>query len=171
LNKEISLKTLRLNKRIKVKIEEAIALNEMAASLLHEPQNINLNFVNLNDDYTYKKYVVDNTCRLDCPFEPREEKEIKGTAYKETLILEPYSVVLIVMDRRLSVPAGVKPVKKKASNEMGFSNGLKETIEEDIEVGEKEIEEKGQITPIESKEEEPIEKKVEGNQTKGVKQR
>jgi beta-xylosidase len=108
-NLEIPLKSLRLNKRIKAKIEEAVRLNEKALSLACQPQNINLNIANLKDDYTYKKYIVDKTCRLDCVFEPCEEKEIKGvTTYKETLVLEPYSVVLIVLDEKPVVPGEVQ---------------------------------------------------------------
>ena len=100
LNKEVPLGTLRLNKKVEAKIKEAITLNESAVSLSQEPQNINLNLTKLEDSYIYKKYIVDKSCCLDCAFSPREEKELKDvTNYKETLILQPYSVVLITMDR------------------------------------------------------------------------
>ncbi len=112
-NSEIPLKTLRLDKRIKAKIEEAITLNKMAKSLITQSQNINLNLTNLKDDYIYKKYIVDKSCRLDCAFMPREEKEIKDvTTYKETLILEPYSVVLIVMDKKPEVSVEVEEAEQ-----------------------------------------------------------
>ena len=100
LNKEIPLKELRLDRRIKAKIREAIALNETVKPLVNQPQNINLNLINLKDDYVYKKYIVDKSCCLDCAFAPSEQKEIRNiTSYKETLILETYSVVLILMDK------------------------------------------------------------------------
>jgi len=101
LNKEVPLKSLRLNKKIQAKIEEAITLNEMAQAKKDQPQNINLNLTKLQGDYTYKKYIVDKSCRLDCAFSPREEKEVKdATGYKETLSLEPYSLVLIALDKK-----------------------------------------------------------------------
>lgn len=105
LNKEVSLKSLRLNKRIKAKIEEALALKEKAELALAQPQTINLNLTNLEGDYVYEKYVVDKTCRLDCAFVPREEKEIKVNGiYKETLMLQPYSVVLLVIEKKQRLP-------------------------------------------------------------------
>ncbi len=125
LNKEIPLKSLRLDKRIKTKIEEVVRLNEKALSLSSQPRNINLNIAKLKNDYTYKKYIVDKTCRLDCAFEPREEKEINGvTAYKETLILEPYSVVLIVLDKKTISPSEVEGTKQTVPT------GLQEPIEQ-----------------------------------------
>ena len=104
LNKETSLKSLRLNKRIKAKIQEAITLNEKAKSLVSRPKNINLNLSKLKGEYTYKKYIVDKSCRLDCAFKPYEEKEINGiVTYQETLALEPYSVVLIILDKKPAI--------------------------------------------------------------------
>ncbi len=105
LKKEIPLKPMRLNNRIKAKIKQAISLNETLTLLTCQPQNINLNLSNLKVNYIYKKYIVDKACRLDCEFVPREEKEIKDVAvYKETILLQPYSVILIVMDEKLTVP-------------------------------------------------------------------
>jgi beta-xylosidase len=104
LNKEIPLKSLRINRRLKTKIKEAVALNEVARSKASRPQNINLDLTNLEGDYIYKKYVVDKTCRLDCAFSPKEEKEIEDTAvYNEILALEPYSVVLITMEEKTPI--------------------------------------------------------------------
>ncbi|MFH1577886.1 MAG: hypothetical protein ABIC18_02290 [Candidatus Omnitrophota bacterium] len=100
ISKEIPVDSLRLNKKIKAKIKEAIALNDIASQLAQHPQNININLANLNDNYIYKKYVVDKTCRLNCEFLPRSEKKIRDVnTYKETVSLEPYSVVLITMDK------------------------------------------------------------------------
>ena len=105
LNKDLSLKSLRLNKRIKAKVEEALALKERARLALAQPQTINLNLTNIEGDYVYEKYVVDKTCRLDCAFVPREEKEIKVNGiYKETLKLQPYSVVLLVIEEKQRPP-------------------------------------------------------------------
>ncbi|MFH1339557.1 MAG: cellulase family glycosylhydrolase [Candidatus Omnitrophota bacterium] len=104
-NKQVSLKSLRLNKRIKAKIEEALALKERADSARMQPQTVNLNLTNLKGDYVYEKYAVDKTCRLDCEFAPREEKQIKVDGiYKETLMLEPYSVVLLLIEQRQAIP-------------------------------------------------------------------
>jgi len=100
INKSISLKSLRLNKKIRARLKEAIALHDKAVSLMQNPQGVNLKLVNLKSNYTYKKYVVDKSCCLDCAFVPREEKEIGGVdTYTETLFLEPFSVVLILLEQ------------------------------------------------------------------------
>ncbi|MFH1678570.1 MAG: cellulase family glycosylhydrolase [Candidatus Omnitrophota bacterium] len=114
LSKELPLKTLRLHRRIKAKIQEAIDYKDAAALKVNQRLNINLSLTKLEGDYIYKKYVVDKTCRLDCAFLPQEEKEIKTvTAYKETLILEPYSVVLILMDKKQK-EGSAQPLKAEA---------------------------------------------------------
>ncbi|MBL7081700.1 MAG: hypothetical protein ISS44_03945 [Candidatus Omnitrophica bacterium] len=136
LSKEISLKTLRLNRKIKSKIKEVISLNERAASLIRHPQSININLTNLKEDYIYKKYIVDKTCRLDCAFVPREEKEIRNvTAYKETLTLEAYSVVLIVMDKKPPVPAGIDAAEDDFPEEAECSDEINQTINQEVKEG------------------------------------
>ena len=132
-NSEISLRTLRLNRRIKSMIQEAVNLNERAASFIQQPQNININLANLEGDYVYKKYIVDKSCRLDCAFVPQEEKEIRNvTVYKETLILEAYSVVLILIDKKSPAPAGVDAAEEVFSDEAEFSDEINQTINEEI---------------------------------------
>lgn len=117
-NKEIPLKGLRLNRRIKTAVEEAIALNEIAKSKASQPQNINLNLIGLEGDYSYKKYIVDKSCRLDCAFSPRQEREIEGvTTYREALILEPYSVVLIMIDKKSIEKKADQGQKKRAEQD------------------------------------------------------
>jgi len=118
LKKEIELKSLRLHKRIKARIEEAIILNERVVPLINRPKNINMNLTNLKDNYTYKKYIVDKSCCLDCAFTPCEEKKISGvTTYKETLALDPYSVVLITIDRESRVSDVSKETDSKTQPE------------------------------------------------------
>ena len=91
-------------------------MNEMAALQASQPQNINLDLTNLDHDYTYKKYIMDKSCRLDCVFAPCEEKEINDvTTYKETLVLEPYSVVLIMIDRKPIVSDVVEEMEQVSS--------------------------------------------------------
>jgi len=139
LSKETSLKSLRLNKKIKAKIQEAIALNEKAKSLINQPRNINLYLTKFQENYTYKKYIVDKSCRLDCAFKPCEEKEIEEVAtYQETLALEPYSVVLIVLDKKSSVPEELEKDKEEVppveSEEKEIKQLEEKQIEEVIEV-------------------------------------
>ncbi|MBU0549352.1 MAG: hypothetical protein KKH80_01645 [Candidatus Omnitrophica bacterium] len=99
LTKEIDLKTLHLNKRLKAKIQLALNLHETARVSANKSEDIHLNLINLRGEYSYRKYIVDQACRLDCAFIPREEKQIKiAKDYKETLKLDPYSVVLLIMD-------------------------------------------------------------------------
>ena len=54
----------------------------------------------MEGDYAYKKYIIDESCRLDCAFQPREEKELREvSSYQETLAVQPYSVIFIKMDK------------------------------------------------------------------------
>jgi len=132
LNKEIPLRSLRLNKRIKAKIQEVISLKETTTPLASEPRNINLNLSSLKDNYAYKKYIIDNSCRLDCVFIPREEKEINDiTTYKEALALEPYSVVLIVLDKKApTLPEAALPEAETGEEEFKEEAGDEEASSE-----------------------------------------
>jgi len=61
-------------------------------------------------NYLYQKYVVDSSCGLSCKFAPLEEKEVGATdLYQEALILNPYSVNLIILRQKPKEPQVATP--------------------------------------------------------------
>ena len=100
LNKKIPLESLKLHRQIQATIQEVIALHDKFNLLTKKPQTINLKLINMEGDYAYKKYIIDESCRLDCAFQSREEKELREvSSYQETLAVQPYSVIFIKMDK------------------------------------------------------------------------
>ena len=132
LNKQIPLKSLRVHKRIKSKIQEAIDLNQEAKSAINQDQLINLNLNKLDENYIYKKYIVDKTCSLDCLFTPVEEKEIRTTNnYKEILQLQPYSVVLIILDKESSISITEKQELPEENEDSQDGDDAQEEMDDD----------------------------------------
>ncbi|MFH1413322.1 MAG: hypothetical protein ABIG56_00530 [Candidatus Omnitrophota bacterium] len=91
----------RLRKRVKVMLEKARVLNNRAILLAQEPRKITVEIKNLKGNYLYEKYVVDSSCRLDCPFNPVGKKEvITSDIYQETFTMNPYSLNMIILDSK-----------------------------------------------------------------------
>ncbi|MFH1355427.1 MAG: hypothetical protein ABIH19_04695, partial [Candidatus Omnitrophota bacterium] len=91
----------RLRKRVKVMLEKARALNNRATLFSQEPRKITVEIKNLKGSYLYEKYVVDSSCRLDCPFNPTEKKEVvTSDIYQETFTMSPYSLNMIILDSK-----------------------------------------------------------------------
>lgn len=120
INKEVSLDSLRLDKRVRSRLKEAIVLKEKAQFAASNSRSISLNLTNLEGDYIYRKYLVDDSCRLDCEFVPTEEKELKASGdYKEELVLKPYSVALLVLEKKQTILPDSPQPDLKADTEKG----------------------------------------------------
>jgi len=92
-------------------IKQLIDLHERAIKAKANPRKLRINFKNLKETYLYQRFSVDSSCGLNCSFTPAEEKEIKlQEVYPETLILEPYSLNLIILKRKPKEPEVVVPV-------------------------------------------------------------
>ena len=76
MNGSIDLSTLRLTNKIKVMLDTARQLNDRAKKQASEGRNLKINIKNLKDSYTYQLYSVDSSCKKNCLFTARDEKEI-----------------------------------------------------------------------------------------------
>ncbi|MDD2703325.1 MAG: hypothetical protein PHC33_04910, partial [Candidatus Omnitrophica bacterium] len=100
-NKEKDIASLRVSGKLKALLTRAQKLEETARKMRNLPRNIKIDFKNLKDTYVYRKYVIDAGCESDCPFVPAEEKKLQvADAHEESLSLSPYSVVMLIFERK-----------------------------------------------------------------------
>ncbi len=99
---EMEVAGLRIKyKKVNTLLLKAKELKEQALKAKTEPRNIKMEIKGLKENYLYQRYVVDSSCNSDCAFSPVEEKEIDAPElYQETLALKPYSVNLIVLNKK-----------------------------------------------------------------------
>jgi len=101
MRREFDVSALRLTNKVKTLLRKAQEINASAEKFKSSSRKVNLVIKNLKDNYLYQSYTVDEACGLSCDFAPREEKEITAAElYQETLILNPYSVDLIVLKKK-----------------------------------------------------------------------
>jgi hypothetical protein len=124
MRKELDVSVLRLSNKVKTLLKKAQELNESAEKFKSLPRKMNLVIKNLEplrnktqettdseisngvkDNYLYQSYTVDEACGSSCDFAPRQIKELSAAdLYQETLILNPYSVNLIVLKKKPKEP-------------------------------------------------------------------
>lgn len=105
LRSELEIPKLRLTKKVKGLIKMAKALNDKAKELSITARNIKIEVENLKERYSYKRYTIDSSCRLDCPFEPVEIKDIDAPGpYQDRLAVNPYSVNMIILEKKPPEP-------------------------------------------------------------------
>jgi len=79
-----------------------------------------MNIKNIKGDYLYQKYKIDSSCSNNCTFAPAEEKELNlSDYYQETLSLSPYSVNMIILNKKPAGPettVSVTPEQPAAQN-------------------------------------------------------
>jgi len=98
--KELDINRLRLTKRMKALLKKAQELNDGALKSGSNARNIKIDIKNLKGNYIYQRYAVDSSCYKDCFFTPVEEKEVDILdLYQERLVLNPYSVNLIILKK------------------------------------------------------------------------
>ena len=114
--RQLNVSTMRgLTNKLKAMLKKAQELNDSARRLQTNPRNIKIGLKNLQDTYLYERYSVDSACRSSCDFLPLEKKEISASPlYLETLILNPYSVHLIVLKKKPPEPESPPPLPEKA---------------------------------------------------------
>ncbi|MFH1128171.1 MAG: hypothetical protein WAW67_02010 [Candidatus Omnitrophota bacterium] len=97
MNDEPKISTLRYNKKFKNLLKKAQELYAQGEKFKKTPRNIKITIKNLKDNYSYLRYVIDDSCSQDCKFSPVEEKEVVVSGlYQDSLTLKPYSVNLLI---------------------------------------------------------------------------
>jgi len=80
-------------------------LNDRAVKFKSSPRNVKLAVKNMQEDYLYQKFIVDSSCNIECEFTPAEKKEVRAAdVYQETLLLKPYSVNMIIFQKKAKEP-------------------------------------------------------------------
>jgi len=108
LQGEQPISALNLGAKVKGLLEEARRLNELVKKFSAAPRRLKLNLKSLNGEYTFEVYKAGPTCKKDCNFAPDLSKDIAAQGVREeNIVLEPYSVHLIVLKAK---PKAVAPV-------------------------------------------------------------
>lgn len=102
---ERTVSSLRLTMRMKALLKKALAVHQQAYSAQTEARVIHFQVKNIEGSYLYQRYVIDDGCSADCQFVPREEKVMSiARDYQETLTVKPYSVSLVLLQKKDPVP-------------------------------------------------------------------
>ena len=121
LSHSIEIPKIRVSKRVKTLLTRAKELNDRAEKFKSGARNINMSIKNIKGNYSYQKYKIDSSCSINCAFSPLEEKELNlSDAYQETLVLNPYSVNMIILTKKQPAApvstAGVEPEQPAVGN-------------------------------------------------------
>ena len=121
LSHSIEIPKIRVSKRVKTLLTRAQELNDRAEKFKSGARNINMSIKNIKGNYSYQKYKIDSSCSINCAFSPLEEKELNlSDAYQETLVLNPYSVNMIILTKKQPAApvstAGVEPEQPAVGN-------------------------------------------------------
>ncbi len=96
---------LRTTNKVKSLLNKARELDIKAKQFAAASRSIKINLKNIQGEFFYRCFTVDSSCALNCEFKPAEEKEIIAAgAYEENLSLSPYSVNLIVLNKKPALP-------------------------------------------------------------------
>jgi len=109
---EEDISAMRAPGKVKAFLKEVKARHDAAEKFRNSPRTVKLTAKGLSDTYLYQRYSVDSSCGADCGFLPKEEKEIAAAdSWEEKLTLSPYSVNLIVFNKKPKPVPEEKPVQ------------------------------------------------------------
>jgi hypothetical protein len=101
LKRELDIDALPLTNKVKTQLKKALELHDCSRRFAGTSRGFKLNIKNLKDNYTYERFTVDSSCNNNCAFSPVEQKVIDPAEfYQESLLLQPYSVQMIVMKKK-----------------------------------------------------------------------
>ncbi|MFA5144885.1 MAG: hypothetical protein WC723_02635 [Candidatus Omnitrophota bacterium] len=107
---QLDVSTLRATNKVKTLLTKARELNDTAKKFESSARNINIKIKNLKGDYLYQRYVIDSSCGFNCEFAPAQQKELSAAdIQQEVLSLKPYSVHMIVLEKKPAVPENTNP--------------------------------------------------------------
>ena len=105
---EIAL--LHADPKVKTLLIKSQELADKAKQFLDSPRNLKISIKGIKDIYSYRRFMIDSSCSLNCEFKPVEEKEISiQDLYQEELKLAPYSVNFIILKKKPTPPAPEAP--------------------------------------------------------------
>lgn len=114
---QLNLSTLRLSVKTKGLLSRAIELNSLANKFSTSNRKIKLSLKGVKDIYVLSKYVMDSNCSRNCEFKPSSEKDVDFSQdYTETIELTPYSVQLLVFNKKPITPPAATENQTAASS-------------------------------------------------------
>jgi len=98
---KLEIANLHASNKVKAVLKKAQELNDHAEKFSLQARDIKINIKNLKEDYLYRRYSTDASCSFNCAFFPVEEKVVSTQdVYQENLNLSPYSVQLIILQKK-----------------------------------------------------------------------
>jgi len=115
---QLTLESLHCPKKLTSLIKKALELNAQAEKMKGSTRNLKINLKNLKGVYLYQRYLLDDTCNIDCEFKPIEEKVVSpvNNLLQEGVSLKPYSVNMIILKKKPNEPKIISaaPVEQAA---------------------------------------------------------
>ena len=110
---QLDIARLHISNRTKAILKKLKELSDKTQKFKSSSRNLKLGIKNLKGNYLYQRYTTDSSCSSNCAFVPAEEKEINpADMYRENLILNPYSVNLIVLKPKPKEEAVAPPAQE-----------------------------------------------------------
>lgn len=98
---KLEIANLHASNKVKTVLKKAQELNDHAEKFSLQARDIKINIKNLKEDYLYQRCSTDKSCSFNCAFFPVEEKVVSTQdVYQENLNLSPYSVQLIILQKK-----------------------------------------------------------------------
>jgi hypothetical protein len=124
LSGQLDIVSLRASGKVKQLLDRAQDLNYQAAKYAAQERGLKLKIKKPQSVFSYQRYVLDSSSERGYHFKPREEKETDGQdIFQESLILEPYSLNLILLEPK---PAEAKEESKELPKETPKENPKEE---------------------------------------------
>jgi len=108
---KVEISKVHSTRKMKALFKKALELSDQANRFKEVKRALKINIKNLKGDYLYQRYVINSTTNTDCEFLPVEKKSITAidTGYQENLLLEPYSVNMIILKNKPQEPPASLP--------------------------------------------------------------
>ena len=122
MRRELTIKALRPvpTRRIRALLTKAGALYDTAQKHLSAPREVTVQIKNLKDDFVCQRYLIDSMTFAPGQFAPVEEKTVGSLdGYTEKLIVAPYSVQVLVLNKKPKEAVPVPAAEGRPAPEMG----------------------------------------------------
>jgi hypothetical protein len=116
LSRQVPLRRVSLTLRLRALFKNVMGFNDKAIAMRSIPRTLWVTLKNFKEEYVYKRYVIDSSCSYACIFTPVEEKTLSGAEqYQEKLTLAPYSVQLLMMQKKPKEVPVAAPAQEKSA--------------------------------------------------------
>jgi len=116
---ESDINSLRTTPKIKALLKKAKELHALAEAARKKSRQIKINFNKPQKTYSCQRYTIDSSCGMGCKFAViQQEDSDSGNSYKQELLIEPYSVQLVILrEKPPEAPVAVPQQEEGAAAE------------------------------------------------------